>query len=77
MPYEIDVINGGIKQLLITQNSFVIISTDNSMRSYKFQIQDNTIENESFFKLETDSQTITLTSDSYDIDTLDKLLYKL
>jgi len=77
MPFEVDVINGGIKQLLITQNAFVIISTDNSMRSYKFQIQDNTIDNESFFKMESDSQTITITSESYDIEILDKILYKL
>lgn len=35
MPYEVDMINGGIKQLQITQNVFLLLTVDNSLCSYK------------------------------------------
>jgi len=35
MPYEVDMVNGGVKQLQITQNVFLLLTSDNSLCSYK------------------------------------------
>lgn len=43
-------VNGGVKQLQITQNVFLLLTTDNSLCSYKYNMGETTFEPELFIR---------------------------
>jgi len=69
-------INGGIKQLMITQNVFLLLTVDNSLCSYKYSIGDTTFEPELFIKNVEHSKNITLSEELYKTPLIEELQYK-
>jgi len=68
-------INGGIKQLMITQNVFLLLTVDNSLCSYKYSIGDTTFEPKLFVKNADHSKNLALSEELYKTPLIDELQY--